>query len=213
MPGPARAQCNQVPLRADPTFPFASCAQVRDGLLQLTDKRALLGQAKECLQRMRLRVYVREAAPQRWSESAKTAESLKPNPGTLSLPTSSKWLLVAAYLASRCLPRMDAALFCSRQKAHFSKRAKRARLSNEEQHNFSLQRLLAIYAAVQDGGDPTPSTDLLTQLSSLLHMRLLGRVSRPEELDTVRLACTAALETVQAVAKDLAFELGVYLDE
>lgn len=182
-------------------------------MLQLTEKRALLGHAKECLQPMRLRVYVREAVSHHRSESARAAELLRPSPCTLSLPACSKWLLVAAYLASRCLPRMDAALFCSRQKAHFSKRAKRAKLSNDEQHNFSLPRLLAIYAAVQDGADPTPSTDLLMQLSSLLHMRLLGRVSRPEELDNVRLACTAPWETVQTVARDLAFELGVYFDE
>ena len=157
---------------------------------------------------------MREAMHGWRSDSARAVTALQSSGAAcLSMPTSSRWLLVAAYLASRCLPRMDAALFGVRQKAHLSKRTKRARVSTDEQHNFTMTRLFAIYAAIRTGVDHTPTTDQLVQLSSLLHMKLLARVSRPEELNNVRLSCTASWETVEATARELKFDLGLYVEQ
>jgi len=166
---------------------------------------------KACLQETRKRVYVREATLSRTGELARAA-SLTSNPG-LVLPNGSKWLLVAGYLAARCLPQKDASLFGAKQRAHISKRAKKAQLSTDEQHAFPMQRLLAIYASIRVGADQLPSTELLAQLATLLHMRLLGRVSRPEELYKVRLSCTASPELVGVAAKEIDFDLAVYFDD
>ena len=56
-------------------------------------------------------------------------------------------------------------------------------------------------------------TELLVQMASLVHLRLLVRVSADEQFDTIRLRCDAPYETVERVAKLIGFDLREYEKE
>jgi len=199
-------------------------APVRDKLVAATDTRTLLRHAGPCLEKALNKVYVRDKGVGGLARAPSAAAAGPPagdagdaascRPVACLLPTQSKYALVAAYLASRFPARMDSTLFSSTKRSAIGRRGKRAAYEPSEESNvFSFERLLTITASVRgEGGDPC-SGELLIQIGALVQKKLLQRASRVDDLDAARFRCTAPRELVQAVARDVKFDLGAYSNE
>ena len=198
---------------------------VRQRILKPTEKLELIKASKPCLDAARRKVYVRDAplcrsASRLMNATIGNGDGVGQSITSHSLPRNSKWLVVAAFLASITAPRMDVALFAATKRTGGSGRHKRRRIATslEDPHPFTLERLLAVYAALrsaQENDDSTmaPSAELLIQVTSLVGRKVLSRVSRPDEISHVRYRCLAPLQLATQVASSLDFDLNAYVVE
>lgn len=136
------------------------------------------------------------------------------------LPFYSKFLLIAAFLASFNPAKTDRRFFvrarCKQRRVRASARGMdKAGISRDVAliggpHSFPLHRLMAIfYFIVEDR--VTPTTHLYTQLMSLVGLRLLTRASSPDNIDTCKFRCLVGLHTTRAIAASVDFQLDRYL--
>lgn len=75
-----------------------------------------------------------------------------------------------------------------------------------------LARMLAIFYSIMHER-PSSSAAIFTQVSSLLTLGLLCPVSAPGTLDDPKYRCNVSRETVQALARNVGFELHRFLAE
>jgi origin recognition complex subunit 5 len=77
---------------------------------------------------------------------------------------------------------------------------------------FPVERMLAIfYSIITD--DVAFSQDIQLQVTSLITLRLLTRVSPADRLDDIRCRCNASYEFIRKVAQSVRFEIDHYLFE
>jgi len=148
------------------------------------------------------------------------------------LPFDTKLLLIAAFIASSNPPDHDSVLFGSGKNKKKKKRKRKAQFNEAGQPRdprldlpqhllgprpFELERLLKIFRALVESfkeerhHENAYAAATYTQIATLTTLKLLTRVTRPEELSNPRLKCAATAEHVRCVAKTLDFALDRYL--
>lgn len=136
----------------------------------------------------------------------------------LDLPYFSKYFLISSYLASYISSRHDRRLFMKQSQRRKKKRDAPAKLRAEEMENelvgakaFSLDRLLAIFYAVIEESGLNLTANLLSQVSSLVELKLLTPLS-DGNLDKPNYKCSVDKETIYAISKTVDFNIKKYLD-
>ncbi|XP_045761887.1 origin recognition complex subunit 5-like [Maniola jurtina] len=136
---------------------------------------------------------------------------------SFELPFYSKFLLIAAYLASYNPPKEDKRLF---MKNHGKQRKRmqqvKAKAKITEKLNtqlgpkvFTLDRLLAIFYAILEEKTGLTS-NLLSQIATLVELKLLAG-SKEIDLDTPKYKCIVGYDFISAVAQTVGFNVRKYL--
>lgn len=153
-----------------------------DGRVSLADNRKLIQEGRDMLRSSLRRIYTRDgvvaAAVVGVMTTTEAPASLL---ATVSdLPRNSKFLLLAAYLASRYSARLDVKLFSSAKRGSGVKRSRRP-ITADVGRSFTIERLIAIYHAVQFEQPHAHRAELLVHLATLTRMQesILWRISFP----------------------------------
>ncbi|KAI0566747.1 origin of replication complex subunit 5 [Gracilaria domingensis] len=139
-----------------------------------------------------------------------------------SLSTTSRTVLVAAFLASRNPPQHDLRFFSSdRTRRRRSSKAKRLQ---QQDRSFVFERLLAIFASIapdslirERGVDATDSvsacvsTSLLVQVSTLVSLGLLSSETGADILSEPKYRCNITKDAAFRIADSLNIGLDQYL--
>ena len=75
---------------------------------------------------------------------------------------------------------------------------------------FPLDRLMAIFFSMVEV-DIDPNANLLMQVSSLVSLNLLAKVSADDQIDLAKYKCLVSLDFVQSLADNLELNLAEYL--
>lgn len=189
------------------------CDPIKNGQCRQNDARALWRHFSPILKDSLETLYLRVNS----SDATKTNSILS---ASLELPFYSKYLLIAAYLASYNPAKDDKRMF---MKQHGKKRktlrdvASKSKVS--EQLNtqlgpkaFSLDRLLAIFYAILDDKVGF-NNNLLVQVSSLVELQLLTAMSDSYNLDGQKYKCTVNMEFISGLANMVGFNIRKYLSD
>ncbi|XP_030853310.1 origin recognition complex subunit 5-like [Strongylocentrotus purpuratus] len=165
-------------------------------------------------------IYLREVSSSQWEKYQQEVSSHASLPTMLSarahveLPFYSKFLLIAAYLASYNPARTDRRFFSK----HHGKIKKSAKVSKKEviaefllgPKAFPLDRLMAIFYSVVDAR-VAPSANIFSQISSLVTLQLLSHVGHDDQLDVPKYKCTVSLDFIRSIARTVNFDIIRYL--
>ena len=143
---------------------------------------------------------------------------------SVELPFFSKYLLIAAYLASYNPVKSDKRFFMKHH-GKFKKHAQRkcASLAAHKRSSqllgpkqFTLDRMLAIFYVIVDMEQDAlgrmrsgASADILSQISSLVTLNLLTQADN--NLDLPKYKCNVGLDFIRLIAKNVRFEIYKYL--
>ncbi|XP_041935295.1 origin recognition complex subunit 5 [Alosa sapidissima] len=165
-------------------------------------------------------VYLREVSSVQWEQQQqmedKEAGALK---GLLAyahveLPYYSKFLLIAAYLASYNPARTDRRFFLKHhgkiKKTNFLKKHEKTSNHLLGPKPFPLDRLLAIFYSVVDSR-VAPTASIFSQISSLVTLQLLTQVGHDDQLDAPKYKCAVSLDFIQAISRTVSFDIVRYL--
>lgn len=182
---------------------------------------------KACLSTVHLREVASRQLTDSWREAEKENEAdqvkVAAGPGptianvsriTIELPFYSKFLLIAAFLASYNPAKSDKRFF---QKHHGKQRKTSSSIRAKERMNsqltgpktFPLERLLAIFYNIVDE-KVNPTASIYSQLSSLTSLQLLSAMGA-DMMDQPKYKCNVSLDFVRTVAKPLQFDVYKYL--
>ncbi|KAI8871179.1 hypothetical protein GQ42DRAFT_154704 [Ramicandelaber brevisporus] len=159
----------------------------------------------------------------------------------VELPYYAKFMLISAYLASYNTARYDVRFFAHASDAS-GKTGRRARNTNlkssgrgsrQTKHDdalaaanrnrphlagpkaFPMERMLAIFYSIT-GDEATVAVGSVAAdrlVATLCSLKLLGKVTKGDKLDAVRLKCAATLDLVRSVAKSVQFDFDKYLED
>ncbi|XP_033103413.1 origin recognition complex subunit 5-like isoform X3 [Anneissia japonica] len=165
-------------------------------------------------------VYLREVSSSQWEKyqqedseqfGALTCLSTR---SKVELPFYSKYLLIAAYLASYNPAKTDRRFF-SKNHGKIKKSAcpnPKKDMSSQllGPKAFPLDRLMAIFYSIVDAKVST-TANIFSQISSLVTLSLLCHVGHDDQLDSPRYKCTVSLDFIQSVARTVSFDIIRYL--
>jgi len=77
-------------------------------------------------------------------------------------------------------------------------------------HSFPLNRMLAIFYSIIDGR-VAPTINLFSQITNLVSLQLITRISREDEIDSPKYKCLVSIESITAISKTVNFEILKYL--
>ena len=196
-----------------------------EGQCKHTEARQLWFNIEPELKKCVSTVHLREVASKQLTDSLKEADKevevlgsqpavSNPSRITIELPFYSKFLLIAAFLASYNPAKSDKRFF---QKHHGKQRKTSSSIRAKERMNsqltgpktFPLERLLAIfYNIVDERVNPTAS--IYSQLSSLVNLHLLTAMGM-DMMDQPKYRCNIGLDLVRTIARPLQFDVYKYL--
>ncbi|KAL6073553.1 Origin recognition complex subunit 5 [Balamuthia mandrillaris] len=135
------------------------------------------------------------------------------------LPYYASYLLIAAFLASRCKTEADMQVFSEqrvkKQRAKAVKRDVERGIAQkyEGAAPFSLTKLLSIFMAIlPNSEDARYVHDVYIQITSLVRMKFLGVSTGPKTgWDRRKYVCNISLSFAERLAKHLDVPLGKYL--
>ncbi|KAM7316005.1 hypothetical protein ACRRTK_024685 [Alexandromys fortis] len=116
----------------------------------------------------------------------------------VELPYYSKFILIAAYLASYNPARTDRRFFLKTSNHLLGPKP------------FPLDRLLAILYSIVDSRVP-PTAHVFSQITSLVTLQLLTLVGHDDQLDGPKYKCTVSLDFIRAIARTVNFDIIKYL--
>ncbi|KAL0962938.1 hypothetical protein UPYG_G00347380 [Umbra pygmaea] len=164
-------------------------------------------------------VYLREVSSVQWEQqqmAEKEAGALRglSAHAHVELPYYSKFLLIAAYLASYNPARTDKRFFVK----HHGKIKKNNFLKKHEKTSnhllgpkpFPLDRLLAVFYSVVDSR-VAPTASVFSQISSLVTLQLLSQLGHDDQLDAPKYKCAVSLDFIQAISRTVSFDIVKYL--
>jgi len=207
------------------------CEPVRQGLCGEGDVKKLWLNIEKPLRKCLSTVSLREISSKQYmaaqqekeTEEAKKQEestdfrplgTVNVNRITVELPYYSKFLLIAAYLASYNPQKSDKRFFV---KHHGKQRKTTAMIKAKEKLNsqltgpkqFPMDRMLAIfYNIVEDRVNPT--ANIYSQITSLVHLQLLTAVGL-EQMDQPKYRCNVNLDFVRNICRTVQFDIYKYL--
>lgn len=166
------------------------------------------------------KLYLREASAEAYkNEGVTKTDSAEAN--QVELPTVSRFLLIASFLASYNPARLDSRFFAkgadgSKRKNKVGIQAGRDRTKQllrqqlQGPKAFPVERMLAIFYNILP--IPIPNTiDIQQQIASLIALRLLTRLTALDRLDAMKCKCNVSYEFIQRVAHSVSFAIGQYL--
>ncbi|TNM91606.1 hypothetical protein fugu_019986 [Takifugu bimaculatus] len=196
------------------------CEPLLEGRAKETDTHKLWRNIEPHLKRAMQTVYLREVSSLQWEQMQQMEEKECGALRGLSahthieLPYYSKFLLIAAYLASYNPARTDKRFFV---KHHGKIRKTNFLKKNEKTSNhllgpkpFPLDRLLAIFYSVVDSR-VAPSASIFSQISSLVTLQLLTKVSHDDQLDAPKYKCSVSMDFICAISRTVNFDIIKYL--
>ncbi|XP_014677965.1 PREDICTED: origin recognition complex subunit 5-like [Priapulus caudatus] len=170
-------------------------------------------------------IYLREVSSSQWERmQSQTADEetidgdLSQLPQTLAprasveLPYYSKFLLIAAYLASYNPAKSDRRFF-SKGRVKRTKQTKGKKTASSQLLGpkiFALNRLLAIFYAIGDERI-VPTANIFTQVSSLVTLKLLAQASGDEQIDGAKYRCLVSLDFIRSIGRSVRFNVLRYL--
>lgn len=165
-------------------------------------------------------VYLREVSSVQWEQQLQMEEKEAGAVRGLSahahveLPYYSKFLLIAAYLASYNPARTDKRFFLKHhgkiKKTNFLKKHEKTSNHLLGPKPFPLDRLLAIFYSVVDSR-VAPTASVFCQISSLVTLQLLNQVGHDDQLDAPKYKCAVSLDFILAISRTVSFDMVKYL--
>uniref|UniRef100_A0A665VQT3 Origin recognition complex subunit 5 n=1 Tax=Echeneis naucrates TaxID=173247 RepID=A0A665VQT3_ECHNA len=201
------------------------CEPLAEGKVKETDTHKLWRNIEPHLKKAMQTVYLREVSSHQWEQMQQMEKEADnclffPLPKGLSahthveLPYYSKFLLIAAYLASYNPARTDKRFFLKHhgkiRKTHFQKKNEKASNHLLGPKPFPLDRLLAIFYSVVDSR-VAPTASIFSQISSLVTLQLLTQVSHDDQLDAPKYKCAVPLDFICAISRTVNFDIVKYL--
>ncbi|XP_040591085.1 origin recognition complex subunit 5 isoform X2 [Mesocricetus auratus] len=179
------------------------CEPVVKGEAGERDTRKLWRNIEPHLKKAMQTVYLREISSSQWEKLQKDDT----DPGQLKglsaythveLPYYSKFILIAAYLASYNPARTDRRFFLKTSNHLLGPKP------------FPLDRLLAILYSIVDSR-VAPTANIFSQITSLVTLQLLTLVGHDDQLDGPKYKCTVSLDFIRAIARTVNFDIIKYL--
>uniref|UniRef100_H3CB32 Origin recognition complex subunit 5 n=1 Tax=Tetraodon nigroviridis TaxID=99883 RepID=H3CB32_TETNG len=196
------------------------CEPLLEGRAKETDAHKLWRNIEPHLKKAMRTVYLREVSSLQWEQMQQMEETECKAVRGLSahthveLPYYSKFLLIAAYLASYNPARTDKRFFLKHhgriKKTNFSKKNEKTSNHLLGPKPFPLDRLLAIFYSVVDSR-VAPSASVFSQISSLVTLQLLTKVSHDDQLDAPKYKCSVSMDFICAVSRTVNFDIIKYL--
>ncbi|KAM6985250.1 origin recognition complex subunit 5 [Aplochiton taeniatus] len=197
------------------------CEPLKEGKVKESDAHKLWKNIEPHLKKAMQTVYLREVSSAQWEQQQQMEENETGAFKGLSayahveLPYYSKFLLIAAYLASYNPARTDKRFFL---KHHGKIKKTKAFLKrNEKTSNhllgpkpFPLDRLLAIFYSVVDSR-VAPTASIFSQISSLVTLQLLTQMGHDDQLDTPKYKCSVSLDFIRGISRTVNFDIVKYL--
>uniref|UniRef100_F7I447 Origin recognition complex subunit 5 n=1 Tax=Callithrix jacchus TaxID=9483 RepID=F7I447_CALJA len=122
----------------------------------------------------------------------------------VELPYYSKFILIAAYLASYNPARTDRRFFLKHhgkiKKTNFLKKHEKTSNHLLGPKPFPLDRLLAILYSIVDSR-VAPTANIFSQITSLVTLQLLTLVGHDDQLDGPKYKCTVSLDFIRAISR------------
>ncbi|KAF6023863.1 ORC5 [Bugula neritina] len=197
------------------------CEPVNTGAVAATNHRALWKAIEPQLKTAINSIYLHEMSSSQWEKvQAEDEGAIKLTDCNLKqsveLPYFSKYLLIAAYLASYNPAKSDRKFFvknCGRlRKQTLTKNPDKTSNQIIGPKQFQLDRLMAIFYSIVEG-KVMPTTHLYTQISNLVSLQLLATVSGESQFDSPKYKCLATLEFIQSVSRTVEFQILHYLHD
>ncbi|XP_068785769.1 origin recognition complex subunit 5 isoform X2 [Struthio camelus] len=195
------------------------CEPVVRGEANERDTRKLWKNIEPHLKKAMQTVYLREISSSQWERLQRDGGELGQFKGLsahahVELPYYSKFLLIAAYLASYNPVRTDKRFFLKHhgkiKKTNFMKKHEKTSNHLLGPKPFPLDRLLAILYSIVDNR-VAPTANIFSQITSLVTLQLLSMVGHNDQLDGPRYKCTVSLDFIRAVARTVNFDIIKYL--
>lgn len=190
---------------------FKYCEPVKNKEVQANEVAKLFQKMVPYLKKALQTVYLREVSSAQWETSAKV-EKVK-----VDLPFYAKYLLLAAYFSSYNPANTDRRFFTKKSQGKLSSRAKSSMKKAKDVDKkfagpkpFQVDRLMAIFYSIVPGG-ATSSGNILTQLSSLVTLNLLLKVSQDDVIDAPKYKCVVSLDFVVEIGKQVDLNVMEYL--
>ncbi|KAL7750452.1 Carnitine O-acetyltransferase mitochondrial [Sorochytrium milnesiophthora] len=160
-------------------------------------------------------LYLRETSSAEWAQQ-RAASTTAPSFSSVDLPTTSKYLLIAAFLASFNPATMDRRFFDkasgpSKKQRKMDKAGGKMRQQQVGPKGFAVERMLAIFATVAN--DMETRSDIEQQIATLVSLRLVARTSAADQLTAPMFKCNVGYDFVLQVAQSVRFPLSEYLHD
>lgn len=169
-------------------------------------------------------VYLREVSSHQWElmQQAELADDdsaqdvVAPSRSHVELPFYSKFLLIAAYLASYNPLKCDRRFFAkysgksSRRMAKLVKKNERASNHLLGPKTFPIDRMMAIFYSIIEG-KVVPSAHIYVQISSLVSLHLLSQVGGDDKISSPKYKCLVTLDFIRSIARTVQFDIMRYL--
>ncbi|XP_053113273.1 origin recognition complex subunit 5 isoform X2 [Hemicordylus capensis] len=195
------------------------CEPVVQGEANERDTRQLWKNIESHLKKAMQTVYLREISSSQWER----LQQDDGEPGQLKglsahahveLPYYSKFLLIAAYLASYNPARTDKRFFVKHhgkiRKTNFQKKHEKTSNHLLGPKPFPLDRLLAILYSIVDS-KVAPNANIFSQITSLVTLQLLTLVGHDDQLNGPRYKCNVSLDFIRGISRTVNFDIIKYL--
>ncbi|XP_037367193.1 origin recognition complex subunit 5 [Talpa occidentalis] len=195
------------------------CEPVVKGEASERDTRKLWRNIEPHLKKAMQTVYLREISSSQWEKLQKDDTDSGQLKGLsaythVELPYYSKFILIAAYLASYNPARTDKRFFLKHhgkiKKTNFLKKHEKTSNHLLGPKPFPLDRLLAILYSIVDSR-VAPTANIFSQITSLVTLQLLTLVGHDDQLNGPKYKCTVSLDFIRAVARTVNFDIIKYL--
>lgn len=195
------------------------CEPVVKGEASERDTRKLWRNIEPHLKKAMQTVYLREISSSQWEKLQKDDTDSGQLKGLsaythVELPYYSKFILIAAYLASYNPARTDKRFFLKHhgkiKKTNFLKKHEKTSNHLLGPKPFPLDRLLAILYSIVDSR-VAPTANIFSQITSLVTLQLLTLVGHDDQLDGPKYKCTVSLDFIRAIARTVNFDIIKYL--
>ncbi|XP_001371432.1 origin recognition complex subunit 5 [Monodelphis domestica] len=195
------------------------CEPVVKGEANERDTRKLWRNIEPHLKKAMQTVYLREISSSQWEKLQQDDTEMGQLKGLsahahIELPYYSKFILIAAYLASYNPTRTDKRFFLKHhgkiKKTNFMKKHEKTSNHLLGPKPFPLDRLLAILYSIVDSR-VAPTSNIFSQITSLVTLQLLTLVGHEDQLDGPKYKCTVSLDFVRAIARTVNFDIIKYL--
>lgn len=196
------------------------CEPLEEGKVKESDTHKLWRNIEPHLKKAMQTIYLREVSSLQWEQMQEMEEKEAGAVRGLSahthveLPYYSKFLLIAAYLASYNPARTDKRFFLKHhgkiKKTNFLKKNEKTSNHLLGPKPFALDRMLAIFYSVVDSR-VAPTASIFSQISSLVTLQLLNQVSHDDQLVAPKYKCAVSMDFICAISRTVNFDIVKYL--
>nr|XP_016849482.1 PREDICTED: origin recognition complex subunit 5 isoform X3 [Anolis carolinensis] len=197
------------------------CEPVVQGEANERDTRRLWKNIESHLKKAMQTVYLREISSSQWER----LQQDDGEPGHLKglsahahveLPYYSRFLLIAAYLASYNPARTDKRFFVKHhgkiRKMNFQKKHEKTTNHLLGPKPFPLDRMLAILYSIVDSR-VAPTANIFSQITSLVTLQLLTLVGHDDQLNGPRYKCNVSLDFIRAISSNTSGLIALQSDD